>query len=110
MCFPDVCAHAFEAFTGFLLDPLQFAYQAICSVDGVNLGQHFLQHHLDYPGLYTRMWTLVQPSMPSNQAFNTKNPLPVGRFPEQSGLRRGSLGLISPYVGLLQLQEQKKDG
>ncbi|KAM9828287.1 uncharacterized protein ACBT44_021775 isoform 2-T2 [Syngnathus typhle] len=42
--------------TGPLLDPLQFAYRANRSVDdAVNMGLHYILHHLDIPGTYARI-------------------------------------------------------
>ncbi|KAM9783540.1 uncharacterized protein ACBT44_021097 [Syngnathus typhle] len=42
--------------TGPLLDPLQFAYRANRSVDDVvNMGLHYILHHLDTPGTYARI-------------------------------------------------------
>lgn len=42
--------------TGPLLDPLQFAYRANRSVDdAVNMGLHYILHHLDSPGTYARI-------------------------------------------------------
>ncbi|KAK3571079.1 hypothetical protein QTP86_001732 [Hemibagrus guttatus] len=42
--------------TGPLLDPLQFAYRAIRSMDdAVNMGLHFILQHLDKSGTYVRL-------------------------------------------------------
>lgn len=42
--------------TGPLLDPLQFAYRANRSAeDAVNLGLHYILHHLDSAGTYARI-------------------------------------------------------
>ncbi len=50
-----VLAHL-KDFTGPLLDPLQFAYQANRSVDdAVNMGLHYILQHLDKPGTYVRI-------------------------------------------------------
>ncbi|KAM9834023.1 uncharacterized protein ACBT44_009612 [Syngnathus typhle] len=56
--------------TGTLLDPLQFAYRANRSVDdAVNMGLHYILHHLDTPGTYTRILFVDFSS-----AFNTIAP------------------------------------
>ncbi|KAM9834742.1 probable RNA-directed DNA polymerase from transposon X-element isoform X11 [Syngnathus typhle] len=56
--------------TGPLLDPLQCAYRANRSVDdAVNRGLHYILHHLDTPGMYTRI-LFVDFSL----AFNTIAP------------------------------------
>ncbi|KAM9821541.1 uncharacterized protein ACBT44_007086 isoform 1-T4 [Syngnathus typhle] len=56
--------------TGPLLDPLQFAYGANRSVDdAVNMGLHYILHHLDTPGTYARI-LFVDFSL----AFNTITP------------------------------------
>ncbi|KAM9834869.1 uncharacterized protein ACBT44_014576 [Syngnathus typhle] len=56
--------------TGPLLDPLQFAYKANRSVhDAVNIGLHYILHHLDTPGTYARILFVDFSS-----AFNTITP------------------------------------
>ncbi|KAM9829083.1 uncharacterized protein ACBT44_003385 [Syngnathus typhle] len=56
--------------TGPLLDPLQFAYRANRSVDdAVNMGLHYILHHLDTPGTYARILFVDFSS-----AFNTIAP------------------------------------
>ncbi len=37
-----------KTITNSLLDPLQFAYRAIRSVDDPNIALHFILQHLDY--------------------------------------------------------------
>ncbi|KAM9802209.1 uncharacterized protein ACBT44_014599 isoform 2-T2 [Syngnathus typhle] len=56
--------------TSPLVDPLQFAYRANRSVDdAVNMGLHYILHHLDTPGTYARILFVDFSS-----AFNTITP------------------------------------
>ncbi|KAF7641196.1 hypothetical protein LDENG_00289540, partial [Lucifuga dentata] len=60
-----------KAITDPLLDPLQFAYRAIRSVDdAVNMALHFILQHLDSSGTYARILFVDFSS-----AFNTIIPI-----------------------------------